>query len=119
MTNTIRISKRSRLLVLILAAAVISFAVYHLVQKHQAGVKPRIETIKVPGGWGYRIFLGDRLFIEQPFIPVLPGKNPFPDRKSALKTAKTVRTKLLQGKRPDLTTRDIMDAGIDTLGISD
>jgi hypothetical protein len=75
-----------------------------------------VKTVRVSGGWGYQVYVHEKLFIDQPFIPVIHGKKPFPDKQTALRVAKTVKAKLLAGERPFLTSADISNAGIDSLG---
>lgn len=118
MTLTARTIKITRILLLSFAMAFIMlvayFAFFHVSSTHEI----KVETFRVPGGWGYQIISGDRVFIYQPFIPGLPGKKPFPRKSAALSAAKTIREKLLQGKRPDLSRDEILKAGVDSLGNS-
>jgi hypothetical protein len=77
-----------------------------------------VQTFRVSGGWGYQISIHRKPYIYQPFIPAVPGKKPFPNRRTALRAAKTVKAKLLRGQRPDLTIDDILKTGVDSLGNS-
>lgn len=78
------------------------------------GVK--VEAYKVPEGWGYQIKVNDKIFIDQPFIPVIAGNKPFPSRSIALKAGKIVKQKLIDRKMPSLTEEDFRMIGIDSLG---
>ena len=75
----------------------------------------KVETYRVTGGWAYKILLNDRVYIDQPFIPGLPGKKPFPDQKSALQAAKIVKTKMIQGNIPHFSRDDMQKLDIDSM----
>jgi len=72
----------------------------------------KVETFKVEGGWGYRIIRGEQTTVNQPFIPLLPGKTPFPNRTSAKKTGKIVLHRLEKGQIPVLTLDDLERLGV-------
>jgi hypothetical protein len=117
MMNTTRKTKVFRLL-LLLAIVLLSLTAYRLFYHTRSSATLNIETFGVPGGWGYQILIGEKVFIYQPIIPGIPGNKPFPDRKSALGAAKLVAAKLKQGKRPSLSRDDILKIGLDSLGNS-
>jgi hypothetical protein len=94
-------------------------AYYRIASHYHVSGHLKAEVYRVAGGWGYRVIAGDRIYIDQPFIPGMQGKKPFPDSKSALKAANTVKSKLIHHKRPALTREDLIKAGIDSLGNSD
>jgi hypothetical protein len=115
--NTTKKTKNYRLLLFALAIAVLSLIAYRVF------LSPSTETLsvqpfRVSGGWGYQIFIHRKPYIYQPFMPVIPGKKPFPSRMAALRAAKTVKAKLLRGQRPDLTLDDLIKTGVDSLGNS-
>ena len=114
---TTKKTKSYRLLLLALAIAVLSLIVYRVFLSPSTETL-NVKTFRVSGGWGYQIFIHQKPYIYQPFIPVIPGKKPFPNRRTALRAAKTVKAKLLQGQRPDLTFEDILKTGVDSLGNS-
>jgi hypothetical protein len=107
--------KNIRLLLLFIAIAVISLIAYR-VYFNPSKETLNVKTFRVSGGWGYQVYVHHKLFIDQPFIPVIQGIKPFPDRRSALRAAKTVKAKLLKGQRPTLTMDDILKTGVDSLG---
>jgi hypothetical protein len=117
MTITTKKTKIYRLLLLILAFAVLSLIAYRVFFSPSTEAL-NVKTFRVSGGWGYQIYIQQKLYIDQPFIPAIPGKKPFPDRRSALRAAKTVKAKLLHGQRPELTIDDILKTGVDSLGNS-
>jgi len=96
--------------------AVIVFLILYRIFFYTSTEALSLKTVRVSGGWGYQVYVHDKLFIDQPFIPSVPGKKPFPDRKSALRVAKTIKAKLLSGQRPIITYEEISNAGIDSLG---
>jgi hypothetical protein len=71
-----------------------------------------VETYKVDGGWGYRIVQGEQTVVVQPFIPLLPGRTPFPNQTSAKKTGKLVMERLEKGQVPVLTFTDLEKLGL-------
>jgi hypothetical protein len=115
---TTRKIKGYRLLFISIAIVLLSVVAYQVFFHARTSDTLKIETFRVSGGWGYNIVTRGRVFIYQPFIPGIPGKKPFPDRKSALGAAKMVKSKLEQGKLPSLTPEDILKTGLDSLGNS-
>lgn len=63
-------------------------------------------------GWGYRIFQNDQLFIDQPFIPVVAGNQPFKTEADAKKTARVICEKLKDGQLPTITLHDLQEMQI-------
>ncbi len=109
--------KKYWLLLLSLAIAVFFLIAYHAYFNPSTETL-NVKTFRVSGGWGYQIYVHKKLFIDQPYIPVIQGRKPFPHRMSALKAAKTVKSKLLLGQQPVLTLDDIVKTGVDSLGNS-
>jgi hypothetical protein len=75
----------------------------------------KVIPYKVPGGWGYQIEHNAKVYIDQPFIPLISGKHAFPDRKSARKTGKLVLKRLNEQKLPVLNFDDLHTLGLDTI----
>lgn len=117
MMNTTKKTKRYRLVLLSLAIAVLSLIGYRVFLRPSTETL-NVKTFRVSGGWGYQIYIHQKLYIYQPIIPAVPGKKPFPNRMTALRAAKTVKAKLLRGQRPDLTMDDVLKTGVDSLGNS-
>jgi hypothetical protein len=76
-------------------------------QKTNGLVQPRVHTYKVEKGWAYSIYLGDKEYIRQPFIPTLPGNVPFATDSQALVAGKLVLSKVLAHKSPSLTKEEL------------
>ena len=87
-----------------------------LLYKHSRAGQVRVITYQAGEGWGYQISIKNKVFIDQPFIPVLPGRVPFPDRRAAYRTGKLVRKKLLHHESPALNGDDIQKLKLDRVG---
>ncbi|MBG9374857.1 DUF4907 domain-containing protein [Panacibacter sp. DH6] len=74
----------------------------------------RINAIAVPAkkGWGYEIYVDNKLFIKQDHIPAISGNHSFAGKADAIKTANMVIAKMKEGKKPVLTTDELTRAGI-------
>ena len=55
---------------------------------------------------GMTFFYG-RKIIHQPYVPAIPGNNPFPDRRSARKTGMYVMSKIRSGSSPAVSAEEI------------
>lgn len=58
----------------------------------------------------------DKVIIDQPFIPVIPGKKAFPDRKTAAKAGRLVRERMMNKEIPALKKEDLNEIGLDNSG---
>jgi hypothetical protein len=66
-----------------------------------------VDLFKSGDGWGYDILKKDNIYIHQPFLPAVEGQVPFPDKKSAKKTAQLVIKKIRNHKLPAITKEEI------------
>lgn len=98
----------------IILSGIILFNLYRIFD-HTEGV--RVKAFRQGEGWGYKIVKGEKVFIYQPDIPLLPGKAPFPSRKTAVKTGELFVKRINAGKIPPLTKKDLSQLGIDTLAV--
>jgi len=114
-----KISRLRLILLISFAVALFSIITYRAFFYIPASDIVNVETYRVSEGWGYKILLDDRVYIDQPFIPGLPGRKPFPDQKSALKAAGMVKVKLVQGDVHHISREDIQKLGIDSMDMSD
>ncbi len=74
------------------------------------------KVIKLEAGYGYQIFMNDKLLVQQEFIPAIKGKTPFQSEKDAEKVAKSVIRKI-QGKiSPEITLQELNQLDIVLLG---
>jgi hypothetical protein len=63
-------------------------------------------------GWGYQITRNNKVYIYQPYIPVIQGQRPFPTYVSAKNTAQKIINKLLSNQIPAVTVQDLISEGI-------
>lgn len=71
------------------------------------------EVIDQGDGYGYRIFNGEKLIIQQETIPGFVGETAFVTHDDADKVAKCVIAKLLKGVSPTVTLDELNALGID------
>ena len=100
-------------LFLIVLAAVIVFNLYRYLTPAQ---QLKVRTYQVDNGWGYRILTKNKVIIDQPFIPVIPGKKVFPDRRTASKAGQMVKERMINKELPALKREDLIVIGLDSIG---
>lgn len=66
-----------------------------------------VDVYKSGQGWGYDVLVNKNVYIHQPYIPVINGQMPFPDKNSAKKTGRLVANKLRSHKAPALTKEEL------------
>jgi hypothetical protein len=96
-------------LLFLILSAIIVFNVVRITSSPNAD---KVIAYRVEGGWGYRISHNDQVYIDQPFIPLLPGKNAFPSKRAALKTGKIVLERIQKQQLPVLTFDDLEKMGL-------
>jgi len=79
---------------------------------HEGEVFVNIKTIRVPGGWGYQLYVDTTLYIDQPFIPVISGHQPFATEEDAKKVAHLVLDRVSKQETPALDSADLINLGI-------
>jgi len=65
------------------------------------------EVIEVPNGYGYQIFSGNKLLVQQEYIPAVKGNKPFQSRKDAKRVADLVIEKILSRQSPQITLEEL------------
>jgi len=70
------------------------------------------QTFKTDNGWGYAIFINDKIFIKQSFIPVITGNKGFQKQADAVKVANLVVNKLKQHEKPTIQLEELQTLGI-------
>ncbi|MBN2813310.1 MAG: DUF4907 domain-containing protein [Bacteroidales bacterium] len=100
-------------LLFVLLSGIIAFNIYRIID-HRSPYE--VKPYKTDNGWGYRISAKEKIFIEQPFIPGLPGKKSFPTRRTARKTGELVLHRLQHQKLPAFTKEDLTQVGLDSVG---
>jgi hypothetical protein len=96
------------LLFIILGAIII----FNLIRITSNSGPEKVVPYKVENGWGYRILRNNVAVVDQPFIPLLPGKTPFPSRRKAMKTGKLVLSRLQHRQIPVITFKDLEELGV-------
>ena len=65
---------------------------------------PFTEIIKFENGWGYKIYVDNKIYITQNVIPGVPGNTAFRSSKEAQKVANLVLDKINKGILPPTIT---------------
>jgi hypothetical protein len=68
------------------------------------------KTFRINSGWGYDIYLNEKLYIHQPSIPAVMGSKCFSKEKYAIKTAQFVIVKIRQHTVPPSVTPSELDS---------
>jgi hypothetical protein len=108
-------TRKKRILYPLFFILLVAFSGYCLLQLTSSSRRVKVKTCQVTGGWGYQISVKGKVFIDQPFIPVIPGRKAFPDEKSAFRAGKLVKQKLVHHRPPALTREDFKKLGLDSL----
>lgn len=71
------------------------------------------KIYKSDNGFGYDILIDGKIYIHQPYIPGISGRNPFPTYEKALKTANLVCRKMASGfEFPAITPTELDSLGV-------
>ncbi|MDL2319504.1 DUF4907 domain-containing protein [Alistipes sp. OttesenSCG-928-B03] len=82
-----------------IAAAVLGFVA--LTVHYTQEKRPYDYTLyRVDGGWGYDISHNGQTVVNQPFMPVVDGRRPFPDRAAARNAAVATINRFIYGCFP-------------------
>lgn len=71
-----------------------------------------LKTDKVTNGWGYTIFIKNKVFIKQDIIPGIPVKKPFATEKDAIIVGKLMVEKLKNKKIPSISYKELQINGV-------
>jgi hypothetical protein len=107
---------KKRILYTLLFIILSFILVYGIFQYSSSSDSIQVKTYRISDGWGYQIIVREKVYIDQPFIPVIYGKKAFPDKESASKAGKIVKDKLNNHQLPALTMDDIKNIGLDSSG---
>jgi hypothetical protein len=103
---------RERLLIIVTATVLFLASIYILYTHPWSSGGMQVDTFRVKGGWGYQIMVHRKVYIYQPFMPVIPGQHPFPSRKTAARAGAIAMDKLLDGQIPSLSAEDLEHIGV-------
>lgn len=67
-------------------------------------------SFKTDNGWGYDIYINDKKYIHQYYIPAVNGNRPFKTKEDAEKTAELVKTKIKKNILPPSVTINELDS---------
>jgi Domain of unknown function (DUF4907) len=81
-------------------------------KSHEGEVLLTAMPIHTPYGWGYTILAGKKKFIEQEYMPAVPGKQGFKSAADALLVGNLVIKKLTSKQWPTITFRDLDSLGL-------
>lgn len=76
------------------------------------GTEYSVKTFRVDKGWAYSIFINDKEYVRQLFIPVIGGKVPFGSESQAQKTGWYVVSKLKNNASPSLSKEELVTLNI-------
>lgn len=72
-----------------------------------------VKTFPANSGWGYDIFINDKKYIHQEYIPAISGNKPFKSKNEAEITAGIVKEKIRKNIiPPSVTTDELITAGV-------
>jgi len=82
-------------------------------QKTSGDDKLPVKVIAVPSGkgWGYQVYVDEKLYIDQTNIPAVSGLQTFKTKEDALKIGNLVMDKMKNGKRT-VTIQELKDAHV-------
>ena len=72
-----------------------------------------VKAIKTETGWGYQVFKGAKLMINQPTIPAIQGNRSFKSKLEASRVGEFVLSKIKQNQfPPTISTEELKSLGI-------
>ncbi|MBL1280350.1 MAG: DUF4907 domain-containing protein [Fluviicola sp.] len=78
-------------------------------QKTDSGYKYKV-VFEENNGWGYQIFEGDKMLINQMHIPAIQGLQSFSTEEKARITAEFILLQVEQGNFPPTVTKETLDS---------
>lgn len=71
-----------------------------------------LRPVETGVGWGYEIYVDNKLYIKQDYIPVINGRHAFKTKEDAMLIGKIAFTKLESGKIPVITADELKQHNI-------
>lgn len=81
-------------------------------EKVDHGPQYRVVTCKIDNGWAYSIFINNKEYVRQLFIPAIEGKTPFPSKDQANKVGWYVVSKLKDNASPSLSKKELLTLNV-------
>jgi len=107
----------TKLVAIILILGLFLYGATHLsLDKKEYQTTLSKEIIKVDNGFGYQIFSGDKLLVQQEFIPAVKGYQTFQSEKDAKKVANLVIEKIRQRTSPQISVDELKDLNVEFSG---
>ncbi|SDQ97900.1 DUF4907 domain-containing protein [Flagellimonas zhangzhouensis] len=105
--------KSIKIIVLVCIIGLVFFGVKQF-SSPQKTEESRLEkvVIAVDQGYGYQIFYGDELLVQQEFIPAVNGMQTFATPEDAEQVADLVISKIEKKTSPKVTMQELMDMDI-------
>ncbi|MDC1105157.1 DUF4907 domain-containing protein [Prolixibacteraceae bacterium] len=106
--------QRRKLILGLLLITIISIVVGNrMINKQDETLhKVYVKVEKVDNGYGYKIMIDDHCYIDQPYIPTIPGRKPFKSYDDALNAGTLVAKKISENKSPSLNTHELKQLNI-------
>ncbi len=99
--------------ILVIALFIIGFSIKSNKKNDDKMLMVESVPIQTSKGWGYNILVDHKIYIHQEFMPAIEGKKAFSSEEDAMKTSEVAIKKLIKGKPPFITKREL-----DSLNIS-
>jgi hypothetical protein len=105
---------RNKFSLIAVAALLVCLAVifFNYQQAHKGKVLLQAVPIQTSYGWGYDIMAGERKYIEQKFIPAIPGKQGFKSPEDAMLVGNLVIKKIISNQEPTISVKDLKELGL-------
>jgi hypothetical protein len=97
-----------------ITALLIGFAVIFFDRErgHEGKVFVHAVPVQTAYGWGYNILAGEKIYIKQEFIPVIPGKQGFKSAADALLVGNLVVKKIGANQTPAVSLHELDSLGV-------
>ena len=93
--------------IIIFIVLIIAFSLKPIKTNNENMLQVELSSFNVPGGWGYNIMVGHKMFIHQATIPAIAGNKVFTSKDDAERTAKLVIQKIVNKKVPSVTISNL------------
>ncbi|MFP5041578.1 DUF4907 domain-containing protein [Parasediminibacterium sp. JCM 36343] len=95
------------------AFSVVVFLVMQVTHKKQDNPDSAVKAFQVGNGWGYEVYLHNKIFLTQNNIPAVEGDKVFVSKEQALLVGNLVVEKLSHHKGlPSVTVKELDSLGI-------
>ncbi len=72
-----------------------------------------VKTFRLRDGWGYDIYINEKKYIHQEYIPAVSGNKHFKSKNDAEKTAEIVKEKIIKNIiPPSITLNELNKIGV-------